>query len=83
MELTLKDGFGGVAVGSAAPTPASRLSGAASERVARAPIRVFVCVAASKLEQDRPIANLKKSLIGKGRVAVAVGGVAGAGSSFF
>jgi len=44
MKLALKDGSGRVVVGSAAPTPANRLSGAASERMARAPTRVFVCV---------------------------------------
>jgi len=54
MELNLKDGFGGVVVGSATLTPAFRLIEVASERMARAPIRVFVCVAASKPEQDRP-----------------------------
>jgi hypothetical protein len=57
----LKEGFGKVVVGSAALVPVNRLTGAASERVARARIRVFVCVAASKLEQDRVGITFKKS----------------------
>ena len=59
-ELILKEvlaalsGFGRTAVGWAATSAVSRLSGATMKRIAVAPIRVFVCVAASKPEQDRP-----------------------------
>jgi hypothetical protein len=51
MELILKEvlaalaGYGREAVGWAAISVASRLSEAASKRMATAPIRVFVCVA--------------------------------------
>ncbi len=50
--LAALSGFKGVAVGLVPKTAASRLSGVASKRVARAPIRVFVYVAASKTGQE-------------------------------
>ena len=72
--LSLKDGLGGVVVGSAATMPAFRLIGASSKRMALALIRVFVCVAASssdsishKLSQEKGAARISK---GKGAIVM-------------
>ena len=57
--MTLKEvlaalpGLFGAAVGSAATTTASRLPGSTAARASGPAIWVFVCVAASKMKQDR------------------------------
>lgn len=74
LALKVKKGFGWAAVGWAAATPAFRLFGVASERAAGAPIRVFVCAAASsfdsiyhKLSREKEAARISK---GKGAIVM-------------
>ena len=50
-------GFGRAAVGSAPTSVVRHLSGAVWRRMAPAPIRVFVCVVASKLKQETTYPN--------------------------